>query len=297
MNWLKPNFLVIGASKAASTSLSTLLGRHPAIFCISRPEPSFFNSTRNYEELGWPWYAGLFTGSERFEWRGEKSNRYTERERFPGTVERIRRDLSSETRFFYIVRDPITRIESMWLQKRSHGAPTHHEFARAVREEDDWYGKPCNYLRQLEPYFDHFPRENFLVLFFEDFRRAPEQTARQAFQFLGVKPTADVDARSTHLNPTAGRVGDTASLGRLRSLPFYDRLRRTLPTSLRHAIKERYFRRPMRGRPEWPPDLRRWLYDRLAEDTVAFLRMQGKPVDFWSLTEEPPLQASSTDCP
>ncbi len=282
---LKPNFLIIGASKAASTSLRVLLGRHPEIFCAPG-EPSFFNSDRNYRDLGWPWYSGLFAGSEGARWRGEKSNRYTEKERFPGILARIRRDLPQETRFLYIVRDPVTRIESMWLQKRSHGAPTHHNFARVVRQERHLYSQPCNYLRQLQPYLDHFPRRNFRVLFFEDFRRAPEREVERVFRFLGLETAADVFAETTHLNPTGSRVGDTAALGRLRALPLYDRVRKALPGSLRRSLKERWFRRPMPTRPEWPPELLSWLRDELAEDTTTFLHAHGKPRDFWSLTRD-----------
>ena len=40
----KPNFIIIGAMKAATTSLYTYLKQHPDIFMASVKEPMFFNN-------------------------------------------------------------------------------------------------------------------------------------------------------------------------------------------------------------------------------------------------------------
>ena len=51
----KPNFIVIGAMKAATTSLYTYLKQHPEIFMTKVKEPMFFNNfhqENNYKILG-----------------------------------------------------------------------------------------------------------------------------------------------------------------------------------------------------------------------------------------------------
>ena len=51
----KPNFIVIGAMKAATTSLYTYLKQHPEIFMTKVKEPMFFNNFQqenNYKILG-----------------------------------------------------------------------------------------------------------------------------------------------------------------------------------------------------------------------------------------------------
>ena len=40
----KPNFIIIGAMKAATTSLYTYLKQHPDLFMITIKEPMFFNN-------------------------------------------------------------------------------------------------------------------------------------------------------------------------------------------------------------------------------------------------------------
>ncbi len=40
----KPNFIIIGAMKAATTSLYTYLKQHPDVFMTTIKEPMFFNN-------------------------------------------------------------------------------------------------------------------------------------------------------------------------------------------------------------------------------------------------------------
>ena len=40
----KPNFIIIGAMKAATTSLYTYLKQHPDVFMPANKEPMFFNN-------------------------------------------------------------------------------------------------------------------------------------------------------------------------------------------------------------------------------------------------------------
>ena len=51
----KPNFIIIGAMKAATTSLYTYIKQHPDIFMTKVKEPMFFNNFQqenNYNILG-----------------------------------------------------------------------------------------------------------------------------------------------------------------------------------------------------------------------------------------------------
>ena len=41
---IKPNFIIIGAMKAATTSLYTYLKQHPEVFMTAIKEPKFFNN-------------------------------------------------------------------------------------------------------------------------------------------------------------------------------------------------------------------------------------------------------------
>ena len=52
-----PNFIIIGAAKSATTTLTTILPQHPDIFISKPKEPKFFG---RYYKKGWDWYASRF---------------------------------------------------------------------------------------------------------------------------------------------------------------------------------------------------------------------------------------------
>ena len=55
----RPDFIVIGAMKSATTTLHEQLARQPRLF-MSRPkEPNFFSDDAMYAR-GWDWYSSLF---------------------------------------------------------------------------------------------------------------------------------------------------------------------------------------------------------------------------------------------
>ena len=55
----RPDFIVIGAMKSATTTLHEQLARQPGVI-MSRPkEPNFFSDDRIYAR-GWGWYSSLF---------------------------------------------------------------------------------------------------------------------------------------------------------------------------------------------------------------------------------------------
>ena len=57
----KPNFLLIGAQKSATTSISVMLSNHPDVFVVKGKESHFFSENRRYAR-GWNWYMSLFSG-------------------------------------------------------------------------------------------------------------------------------------------------------------------------------------------------------------------------------------------
>ena len=77
MNDLRPDFIVIGAMKSATTTLHEQLARQPGLF-MSRPkEPNFFSDDAIYAR-GLPWYLSLFQAAAGAALRGESSTHYFE---------------------------------------------------------------------------------------------------------------------------------------------------------------------------------------------------------------------------
>ena len=60
MTPILPDFIIIGAMKAGTTTLYEMLSHHPAIGMSREKETDFFIATRNWQR-GLGWYHGQFT--------------------------------------------------------------------------------------------------------------------------------------------------------------------------------------------------------------------------------------------
>src|SRR6266487_5583183 len=69
-----PNFLVVGAVKAATTSLYFWLKQHPAVYMAPEKEPSYFVSNYGYDS--WNSYLDLFDNGVNESAIGEASADY-----------------------------------------------------------------------------------------------------------------------------------------------------------------------------------------------------------------------------
>ena len=135
-----PTFVVIGAMKAGTVSLRHYLDEHPDVF-LGRGgkfgEPNFFIAEDNWSR-GRGWYESLFDDAGRAAAIGECSPSYTMAPAFRGVPERMAQ-VVPDARLVYVVRDPIARMQSMYMHQVSAG----RERRRAeVALLDDRYLEP-----------------------------------------------------------------------------------------------------------------------------------------------------------
>jgi len=274
---MKPNFLVIGAMKCATTSLCDLFATHPQMFVCTPKEPEFFCDDAVFAR-GWGWYESLFAGAQEKIAVGEGSTSYTKQMRFPHAAERIAKYLP-EAKLIYIARHPLMRIESHWLLRIAAGLDV-SPFAEALKKSPHIVDTSL-YWKQISRYRDFYPDENLLLLFFEDFVSNPHDIIKRAYRFLGVNPelaTAD-PAQAKHV--TADVRVDGAVIRLIQKLRGARALRNLAPELGRKVTTK--LRKPLPNRPEWPPELRREVIQQLADDTAEFLKFCGKPSDYWKL--------------
>lgn len=275
-----PNYLIIGASKCATSSLHTLLARHPDVY-MAAGEPEFFCRDAIYSR-GIDWYAEhCFANAPSVRAIGEGSNRYTMRESHPLAAARIARHLP-DAKLVYITRDPIERTYSYWLQKRSQGDPVHPRFDVAIRRNRRELVDSSRYWHQLQPYLTRFEQDQIKVMFFEDFKANPVAFLQHCFSFLGVTSNPDSIDVSIHANPTAGKHVDSPLLYHLRKLPLY-RLRQLVPEPWRASVKKRHLRTRTPRSTSISHDARKWLFTQFEDDARALLAYCNKPLCLWNM--------------
>ena len=196
----QPNFMIIGAMKAATTSLYTYLIQHPEVFMSSIKEPKFFNnlakgSKLNLEGKGFKkisnfdQYYSLFNEVKNEVAIGEASPSYLFDEK---CAELIYKYLP-ETKIIAILRQPIDRAYSNFLHARRSGKEKESSFELAfaetgnyIDEKQHFYKEKGFYTEQLDRYYKLFPSKNIKILLFEDVVKDPIKTSKEVFDFLNV---------------------------------------------------------------------------------------------------------------
>jgi hypothetical protein len=207
-----PNFFILGAAKAGTTTLYEHLNSHPEIYLSEVKEPQFFCHEDLYKK-GMQYYLDrFFSGSRPYALRGEATPHYLYYEK---VAQRISKELSGiDTKFIVILRDPVQRAYSLYWNMVSEGVET-LPFEEAIKAEksrsessdaeyrcaiEHQYVDSGMYARQIRNYYKYFDPEQFLILFFEDLKSNPSQIIREIFHFLGVNEEADIQAGVTR-NP------------------------------------------------------------------------------------------------
>jgi hypothetical protein len=276
----KPNFFVIGASKSGTTSLCELLASHPDVFMSDPKEPSYFSRGESLG-LSAESYASIFAEAAGYRAVGEGSTEYAVVGLFPGIEQRLA-EYAPAARLIYIVRHPLERIESQWIQLRSMGAAP-ADFRTALREIPEIIEGNL-YWKNVSAYRRAFSEDQILVLFFDDLKVDTAATVARCFEFLGLDPGVELDDPGRPRNTRRIKRSDKGLLSALRRVPGYDRLRDVLvPESVRPAVKK-LFTEPVPQYPEWDRESFDWLVERLRPDTVRLLEEHGKPGDFWDLS-------------
>ena len=87
-----PHFLIIGAMKAATSTLYDQLRHQPGIFLPELKEPNFFSDDAHYAR-GIDWYTGLFAEAGPSDLIGDASTHYTWSDsyrRFPNRLKQFK---------------------------------------------------------------------------------------------------------------------------------------------------------------------------------------------------------------
>jgi hypothetical protein len=245
-----PNFIIIGAAKSATTTLTTILPRHPDFFISKPKEPKFFG--RRYDR-GWEWYGRLFRHAKNKKLRGEGSTMYASAlssfTHAPALMHRYLPDL----KLVYVVRHPLERLESQWRHRkgRKRRTPGFDAMLRSRHLRKLVLG--CSlYHERLQAFRKYYPDEQIHCLTFEDLVAQPRDTLRDLLQFLGARNRP----RFIDLLLDNGELPRVNEAG--------DKGRQLIP------------------RPAWSDQLRRQLIEAVQPDAERMLAYMGKPADTWT---------------
>jgi hypothetical protein len=267
-----PDFIIIGAMRAGSTSLARYVGAHPGVFMPSKKELHFFDW--NWDR-GVDWYRSQFNEGAPSALAGEATPIYIV---YREAMERMA-ITCPDARLIAVLRDPVDRAYSHYWYNRMLGYER-LPFADALAAEDSRttgstdrrtfdYVARGRYLVQLERACDVFPREALHVLLFEDLVRDPVETYRAMCRFLGID--------DTYFPANLGATLNSHAEYRSKLLA---KVSRGMPPPLRRSAR-RLNRREKRY-PPMEPAVRRSLEGLFASDNHALAGWLGRDLAAWA---------------
>jgi hypothetical protein len=304
----EPNFFIVGAAKAATTSLASYLGQHPDIFLSAIKEPFYFvtdigaKSYGSYEE-----YLSLFQKAGKARVVGEASTGYLFDQDAPSLIERN----FPGARFLIMLRNPADMAFSLWRYMTSTGNET-KKFEEAISVEERKYRRTAqfsgscagwwaNYLylerasyhEQVKRYIDIFGRNRIRIHIFENFIENPEQCCQEIFAFLGVDDHFVPDCRRI-INASGGVRSQLLKDLRHRKYPLIQKL-----VPKRHRMRIRGFARQINIKKEakmaMDSETRRTLTRFFREDIASLERLLGFEVLQWRNNDDAPVDTDGAD--
>jgi hypothetical protein len=290
-----PDFLIIGAAKAGTTTLYEYLIRHPQIYMSTPKEPEFFAREENYAK-GIDWYASLFSDAAPHQVCGEASTRYTMHPWFPA-ADRIVQVLP-RAKLIYLMRHPVERTYSHYVQsiKNSQNTRLQLEVTETFEERiqrDDFMLDTSNYIKQIEHYLQFYSQDSFLFLLMEDLIENPANILRKVCNFIGVDDTIDLLAAAPIAANQASshyqRFLREQTTAKLRSNPVIDRTAKLLPQWLRDRAYQLLTKLPYRKSiekkylpPPMLPETRQMLLERFREPNHKLSKLLDRDLSHWS---------------
>ncbi len=240
-----PDIVIGGAPRSGTTFLCELLAKHPGIYVAQPfiPEPKVCMTAHPDGDVGiLRRYAEIFRNAPQSSVRIEKTSYYLENAE---ARERLVR-LLPQTKFIFILREPVQRAYSNWMRSRLNGLET-LPFEEAIEREcgrasplppHQAYARPFDYMTRgrygtfVEAWIDAVGRERVAVYVLEAALVDPEPFVEQLQRFVGVDPLPWSALATGRINAierdTDGPSAQTVAALRQRVRPEVDRLARTV---------------------------------------------------------------------
>ena len=295
-----PNFLVIGAAKAGTSSLYNYLNQHRQIYMCPVKEPHFFafegkeinfqgpgdsNRLRN-AVIDFDSYCKLFQNASNEIAIGDRSTTYLYSSKAP---ERIKYYIP-DVKIIAILRNPAEVAYSSFCHLIRDGDEQVFDFVKALQEEEtrirnNWaglwhYRQRGFYYVQLKRYFEHFERKQIQVYLYEDLRNNPVKLLQDIFVFLNVDDSF-VPNTSTRYNVSG--IPKNKALHNFLTKPNLVKymLKSFVPEEISHFIHTIIRKQNLNVESKLSPDIRQQLLQEYQTDILKLQELIDQDLSGW----------------
>ncbi len=210
-----PNFFIIGAPKAGTTSLYHYLKKIPEIYMSENKEPNYFSlktipnkkpfkPIRHTSE-----YLDLFNQAENQKIVGEASTNYL----YDPDAAHLIHQKDPKALILTSLRNPVERAWSHFLMVKNAGWMNntfHEQITKELKNEID-FDKPHLrlkaglYSNDVQKYLDIFGENQVKIIIFEEWIKDIKNTVNDIIKFLGLNYTVKVDFQESYKQYVAPR--------------------------------------------------------------------------------------------
>jgi len=285
-----PNFIIVGAPKAGTTSLYHYLSEHPDVFMSEPKEVNFF-SKEEIEAQGLYYtdfkvkdmgaYQRLFDGVKHEKAVGEGSVSYLY---YPDTPKKIKVALP-DVKIIILLRNPVERAFSHYLMDLRLGLvdiPFENIVSHDVTNQkiDLFYQQYIElglYYEQVKRYLNIFGQEKVKIYLQEDLRTRSDDVITGLYAFLGVDKSYRPDMERQHnafSMPKRNMIGNLYTYNFMRAL-----VRNIIPDKLKNIMKGFVF--DNKPKPVLAPETKRKLQDLYLGDIEKLEKVIDRDLSAW----------------
>jgi len=295
-----PNFLIIGAPKAGTTSLYNFLAQHPEIYMSPVKEPHFFSyegkmvnyfgpkDQKRCDDMfvtSFEKYKELFSKVESQTAIGEASAMYLYSNEAPSKINRY----LPNVKLIIILRNPVDRAYSSF----THLVRDDREklsFADALCEEEKrlaggwmpfWgYRSMGYYYTHVKRYMDEFGSDRIKIYLYDELKKDYSDVLRNIYTFLGVSEDFVVDTNKEH-NKSGIPRNRYLHLFLKEHHPVKSLFKPFFPNSFRRKLVHNLTNRNLRQPPKISNDDKEFLLKEYQEDILKTQALIGKNLSAW----------------
>lgn len=297
-----PNFLVIGAGKAGTTSLDEYLKQHPQIYLSPVKEPNFFaleGEKLDFRGIGaetrinsWSVtnienYRALFKDAKDRKAIGEVSPLYLYSPKAPDRIKHY----IPEVKLIAILRNPADRAYSAYLWLFGQEREKIKDFAKALEAEESriqgnwewiWHYRNLGfYYTQLKRYYDRFDREKIKIYLFEDLKNSGKDLIKDIYDFLEVDniymPDTSMKYAYSVIPPKNQILQDFLT----QKNPLKEFLKTLLPANIRKPLSAKVYKKNMTQPLKISKEMRQQLIEVYREDILKLEELIQRDLSLW----------------
>ena len=260
--------------KSGTTTLYEILGDHKEISKSRIKEPNFFLDENEFEIQDIKNYYGSNT-----KYYLEGSVQYTSRSVEKSIANKIY-NYNKDSKFIYIIREPVSRIESHHWHAFNRGFTQVRNINKALFKMH--YLEVSKYFSRVRPFIEKFGSENVLILLFEDLIKKKGQVARQISEFLELDVAGFDSINSVHLNKSSNYKWLDHRVERIVSTKQYKLLKRIIPQRIRSFFKFRIIDlMSLSKRPVLNHENKIYIQNELKEEIISIEKLISRDLSSW----------------